>query len=312
MVGDPATWPALPPIGRPIANTQIYILDRRGEPAPIGVTGEIYIGGAGVARGYLNRPELTAERFLPDPFHGGRMYKTGDLAAGCLTVRSSTWAATTSRLRSAASASSSARLKRSCAPSPACAKRSSSPATTAPTSAWSRMWSAMRRSRSPRCAAASRRNCRSTCYPAHSSRWLHCPLTPNGKLDRAALPAPDATAVLTRTFAPPQGPIETAIATLWCDLLGLDRVGRHDHFFELGGHSLMAVQMSIRLREALDIEISLRALFENPVLEQLAEFIVDSQLATFSPEEIARIERELDVLSDDQPAVTLSGSTDDE
>src|SRR5262249_33559780 len=138
------------------------------------------------------------------------------------------------------------------------------------------------------------------------------PLTPNGKLDRAALPAPDAAAVLTRTFAAPQGPIETVIATLWSDLLGLDRVGRHDHFFELGGHSLMAVQMSMRLREALDIDISLRALFENPVLEQLAQFIVDSPLTTVSPEEIAHIERELDVLSDDHLASALSGSTDDE
>jgi acyl carrier protein len=118
--------------------------------------------------------------------------------------------------------------------------------------------------------------------------------------------------VLTRSYAAPQGPIESALATLWSDLLGLERVGRHDHFFELGGHSLLVVQMSIRLREALDIDISLRTLFENPVLEQLAEFIVDSQLATFSPEEIARIEREIDVLSDDQLASALSGSTDDE
>ena len=98
------------------------------------------------------------------------------------------------------------------------------------------------------------------------------PLTPNGKLDRAALPAPDAAAVLTRTFAPPQGPIETAIATLWCDLLGLDRVGRHDHFFELGGHSLLVVTLIERLRQQ-GLVADVRAVFAAPVLADLAAAI---------------------------------------
>ena len=161
------------PIGRPIANATIVYFGSRGEPVPIGVSGEIYIGGAGVARGYLNRPELTAERFLADPFHGGRMYKTGDLgrwlADGSVEylgrndfqVKIRGFRIELGEIEAKLCAIAGVREAVVVARDDGADKR------------WSRMWSAMRRSRSLRCAAASRRNCPSTCYPAHSSRWLH-------------------------------------------------------------------------------------------------------------------------------------------
>jgi acyl carrier protein len=96
------------------------------------------------------------------------------------------------------------------------------------------------------------------------------PLTPNGKLDRQALPAPDHTAVLTRSYAPPQGETEMAIALIWQELLGLERIGRHDHFFELGGHSLLAIKVIFRIREKFGLSMKLRALFETPALAEFS------------------------------------------
>ena len=163
-------------------------------------------------------------------------------------------------------------MKRSCAPSPACAKRSSC----ARDDGADKRLVAYVVSDAPLEVAALRSRLAAELpehmLPSAFVALAAFPLTPNGKLDRAALPAPDATAVLTRTFAAPQGPIESAIATLWCDLLGLDRVGRHDHFFELGGHSLMVVTLIERLRQQ-GLVADVRAIFAAPVLADLAAAI---------------------------------------
>jgi hypothetical protein len=225
-----------------------------------------------VARGYLNRPELTAERFLADPFHGGRMYKTGDLGRWLpdgsveylgrndFQVKIRGFRIELGEIEAKLCAIGGVREAVVLARDDGAGKRlvayvvSDAPLEVA----------ALR----SRLAADLPEHMLPSAFVALAA----FPLTPNGKLDRAALPAPDATAVLTRTFAPPQGPIETAIATLWCDLLGLDRVGRHDHFFELGGHSLMVVTLIERLRQH-GLVADVRAVFAAPVLADLAAAI---------------------------------------
>ena len=282
-----------PHIGRPIANTQIYILDALGELVPIGVTGEMYIGGAGVARGYLNRPELTAERFLRNPFSatpGARMYRTGDLArwrvdgnieflgrndfqvkirgfrielgeieARLLEHPEVTEAVVTAREDSAGD-------KRLVAYCVAAATIDAS------------VLRAFLGSRVP-----------DYMVPAAYVFLEALPLTPNGKLDRKALPAPATEAYFTRRFEAPLPGLETSVAAIWSALLGHERVGRQDSFFDLGGHSLLAVQMFSRIRQALALELPLSALFAAPVLAAFAEAL--SQAAASTLPAILRADR---------------------
>ncbi|WP_267109499.1 phosphopantetheine-binding protein, partial [Xanthomonas sacchari] len=122
------------------------------------------------------------------------------------------------------------------------------------------------------------------------------PLTPNGKRDRKALPAPDHTALATKPYEAPQGPTEPIIAEIWQDLLGVERVGRHDHFFELGGHSLLATQFVARVRECMEIELPLKALFMQPTLIDIADVITELQLALYEEDDIHDIDSDLATL----------------
>jgi amino acid adenylation domain-containing protein len=309
-------------IGRPIANTRVYLLDRAGEPVPQGVAGEMYIGGAGVARGYQNRPGLTAERFVPDSFGGepgARLYRTGDRArwveesAGvreCVSEEASsppthsrTDALTHSRtavleflgrtdfqvkirgfriepgeiearLLEHAGVRDAVVLVREDTPGE---KRLVAYVAGDETAAAE----ALRAHLSERLPEYM--------VPAAYVRLERLPLTPNGKVDRRALPAPEADAYATREYEAPVGKVEQALADIWAELLGVERVGRGDAFFMLGGHSLLAVQMISRVREAMDVELPLGAVFENPVLSALAERIVDLRLARFDPATLARL-----------------------
>ena len=138
------------------------------------------------------------------------------------------------------------------------------------------------------------------------------PLTPNGKVDRRALPEPDQSAMVSRAYEAPEGEIEVrCIAGVWEELLGLERVGRQDHFFDLGGHSLLAVQSMVRLQEKFGIDIPLRDLFEKPVLSSVAELVVSAQLDSFLESDIADMEKELDALTETElRAILLDGVMD--
>ena len=272
----------IPTIGRPIANTRVYILDAYGEPAPVGVAGELYIGGAGVARGYLNRAELTAERFVKDPFASepeARMYKTGDLGRWLpdgnieflgrndfqVKIRGFRieLGEIESRLRECAGVREAVVLARE---DGAGDKRLVAYYTTARAGeSEQETWSAeaLRNHLAGRLPEYM--------VPAAYVRLESLPLTPNGKLDRKALPAPEAEAYASRGYAPPQGEIETKLAAMWAEVLKLDRVGRHDNFFSLGGHSLLAVRVVSRLRQELGMEVAIRDLFAHPVLADLAK-----------------------------------------
>ncbi|ANW03876.1 non-ribosomal peptide synthetase [Bradyrhizobium icense] len=268
------------PIGRPLPNTRIYILDRFGAPVPLGATGEIYIGGAGGARGYLNRADLTAERFVRDPFSGdatARMYRSGDLGRYLpdgniaflgrndhqVKIRGFRieLGEIEFRLNEHTSVTDAVVLVRR--------EHSGDPRLVAYVAAKD---DGVKLDAGE--FAAAMRNHLRACLPDYMMpsafvRLDTLPLTPNGKVDRKALPAPEDDAFARRSFEPPQGETEEVVAKIWSELLGVDQIGRNDHFFELGGHSLLAVRMLERLQRH-SLRADVRALFANPVLADFA------------------------------------------
>ncbi|MFP3497958.1 amino acid adenylation domain-containing protein [Pseudomonas sp. SIMBA_059] len=258
------------PIGRPIANAQAYVLDARLQPLPLGVVGELYIGGAGVAKGYLNQPQLTAEKFIANPFGDGLLYRTGDLASwqadGTLLYQGRNDLQLKIRgfriepgeietcLATFAGVKDAVVLAREDQPGD---KR---------LVAYYTGEAAL-----PIEALRAHLQARLPDYMVPSAYvWLALlPLTANGKLDRKGLPAPDQSALLSRGYEAPEGEVETLLAQIWQDVLKLERVGRHDHFFELGGHSLLAVSLIERMRQ-VGLSADVRVLFSQPSLTALA------------------------------------------
>ena len=265
-----------PTIGRPLPGTSAWVLDARGRPVPLGVPGELHLGGSGQARGYLHRPELTAERFIPHPFSrepGARLYRTGDLVRQLpdgdleylgridnqVKVRGFRieLGEVESVLRAHASVRDVVVHARSDAPGE---KRLVAYVVAQP-------------GHVPDAAVlkeAVQRHLPRYMVPSAFVPLAALPLTPNGKVDRKALPAPEAAAVESGTVAP-RTFTEELLASVWARVLRVERVGAYDHFFELGGHSLLATQAVSRIREALQVELPLSSLFEAPTLAALAE-----------------------------------------
>ncbi|KAF9981875.1 hypothetical protein BGZ65_003475, partial [Modicella reniformis] len=268
------------PIGRPIANKKIYILDDHGRPVPLGVVGELYIGGVGIARGYLNLPELTVKVFVPDPFTretDARMYKTGDLARylpdGNLLFLGRNDHQVKIRGFRVEPGEIEARIVDHSLVDKA--------AVVAIGEGSDKRLVAYVVAKPDDQLVHSLRSHLSSCLPEYMVpaaivRLDVLPLTSNNKLDRKALPAPDCTAFARQEYEEPQGDIETRIAHIWAELLGLDRVSRNDNFFALGGHSLLAVQLMERLRR-LGLALPLSALFNTPTLSVLAESLSQFQ-----------------------------------
>ena len=269
---------ALPPIGRPIANTQVYLLDQALQPVPIGVPGELCIGGDGLARGYLHRPVLTAEKFIPHPFSqepGARLYKTGDLARyrpdgniefmGRLDqqVKIRGFRVELGEIEAVLGQHTDVRetvvLAREDRPGD---KRLV--AYVVPKMGQALTSEMLRDSLTKKLPAYM--------IPAAFVVMQALPLNPNGKLDRQALPEPDLTGSTADTSL--QTPIEEMVAGIWAEVLGLpDGIGRHDNFFALGGHSLSAIQVGSRLRDTLGVELPLHRLFDQPTVAALASFV---------------------------------------
>jgi len=276
-----------PPIGRPIANTAIYLLDAHGEPVPAGVAGEIFIGGAGVARGYLNRAELSRERFLDDPFagrEGARMYRTGDLARrrgdGVLEFQGRNDAQVKLRGFRIELGEIESQLTRQPGVQEALVTLRDD------ASGERRLVAYLVGPQIPEAQhlrAALAKALPEYMLPAAFVTLAAWPLTPNGKLDRRALPSPDGEAFVQREYEPPQGPVEQALAEIWTELLRIERVGRRDHFFEIGGHSLLAMQLTSRVRQRLGQELELASVFASPVLSDLAERVAQAEASTLPP-----------------------------
>jgi acyl-CoA synthetase (AMP-forming)/AMP-acid ligase II/acyl carrier protein len=271
------------PIGRPIANARILILDARLRPVPIGVVGEIYIGGAGVALGYLNRPEMTSERFVTDPFSttGARLYKSGDLARWRPdgTVEFVGRGDQQVKVRG---------FRIELGEIEACLARHPGVREAIVTAGQDAPGDNKRLVAYYTCEAGQdppvedlRSHLKASLpeymVPGAFVLMPSLPLTVNGKPDRRGLPPPGLNAYASKEFEAPIGEVEDALAQIWSSLLRVERIGRHDNFFELGGHSLQATRLVANIVEQLGVELSVVSIFRGPTIEQLAESVAEAR-----------------------------------
>jgi amino acid adenylation domain-containing protein len=267
------------PIGRSISNTQTYILDPHLQPVPIGIPGELYIGGDGLARGYFNRPELTDERFIANPFtlNGEKLYKSGDLArylpSGEIEyLGRMDYQVKVSGFRIELGEIDTALLQYPEISEAVTIVRADPPDKKVLVSYFTATTDRSRTKIVSDLRQFLQQRLPDFMMPTSFMALATMPLTPTGKIDRQALPQPDFTAA-RELYVAPRTPIEQQVAEIWATLLKIDRVGIHDNFFELGGYSLVGIQMISRLRQVLQVEILMSNLFEFPTVAALAERI---------------------------------------
>ncbi len=288
LPSDPESWPVFPPLGRPLPNTEMYLLDSRLHPVPVGVPGELYIGGTCLAHGYLNRPVLTAERFIPHPFSdepGARLYKTGDLARylkdGNIefigrndfqvkirgmrielgeieatlrqheTVNEAVVVLGPGQYHNAVASGQERKLVAYVIANPGCKIET-------------KQLRDYLRGKLPEYM-----------LPSAFVTLTAFPLTVSGKIDRLALPEPERNLETEEGYVAPRNALEEVLSTIFAEVLKLERVGVGDNFFELGGHSLSATQIVSRIREAFRLELAVRGIFEQPTVEGLARALLE-------------------------------------
>ncbi|RXU00090.1 non-ribosomal peptide synthetase, partial [Pseudomonas syringae] len=278
--GDPQAWPTLPSIGQPVANTRIYLLDEHMRPVPVGVAGELYIGGAAVARGYLNRDDLSAERFIADPFASNyvgnphaRLYKTGDLACWQADGRIVYLGRNDDQIKVRGFRIELGEIEARLGQYPGLRDTAVLAREDVPGEKRLVAYFSVQAGQVVPQTDQMRLHLQALLpdymVPAAYVHLEKLPVSPNGKLDRRALPQPLADAFASRDYQAPLGDTETTLAALWCEVLSVERVGRQDHFFELGGHSLLAVKLIERMRQA-GLSADVRVLFGQPTLAALA------------------------------------------
>jgi amino acid adenylation domain-containing protein len=316
LTDSPSHWPSLPSIGQPIANTEIYILDPYLALVPIGVTGELYIGGVGLARGYLHRPELTAEKFIPNRFSsepGSRLYKSGDLGRyfpdgnieflGRIDhqIKIRGFRIELREIETVLSQHAAVReavvLAREEVENPKSQIEN--------LKLGKRLVAYVVPVKERACNTSELRNFVKQKLPDYMvpSAFVFLdglPLTPNGKINRKALPDPEDSSEPKENFVAPRTPVEELLAEIWAGVLKLDTVGIHDNFFDLGGHSLKATQVMSRVRETLAVDLPLRVLFEAPTVAELASGVEQSIAEAGELEEFARNMAEVEALSEEE------------
>ncbi|MBA2673703.1 non-ribosomal peptide synthetase, partial [Ramlibacter sp.] len=285
--GDPAAWPAMPPIGKPIANARIHVLDAQLQPVPAGVTGELYIAGAGLARGYLNRPALTAERFIPDPFGmepGARMYRSGDLARYLPdgTIQYTGRADDQVKLRGFRI--ELGEIEAAFAAMPEVADVAVRLREDRPGDKRLVAYVSARDGMQLPGTAALRERLSATLpeymVPSAIVAMQAMPLNPSGKIDRRALPAPELPSAGTE-YTAPRNAVEEELAAIWSEVLGVPRVGIHDSFFELGGHSFLATRLIARVHQRLQAAVPLAQLFSRPTIAGMAGWMQGAGTSAF-------------------------------
>lgn len=300
------------PIGRPITNTRIYVLDDRLEPSPIGIAGELYIGGFGLARGYLDRPDLTAESFVPDPFSqepGARLYRTGDLARYLpdgnfdflgrrdQQVKLRGYRIELEEIENILSRHHTVREAVVVVREDVVGDK--------------RLVAYIVADDEEVCSASGLRDYLRERLPDYMTPsafvFLEAlPLTANGKIDRRALPSPDGARLEGETdYVAPRTPLEEVLAGIWAELLSIERIGVHDNFFSLGGHSLLITQLLARLLTMFKTELPLIAVFQSPTIAQFAEALKSYESKPGQTDRIAAAIRKVQQMSPADKAALL-------
>jgi amino acid adenylation domain-containing protein len=288
------------PCGRPIGNIKIYLLDQYFEPAPVGIPGEVHIGGLGLARGYFNRPELAAEKFIPNPFSrepGWRLYRAGDLARYGPSGNIEFLGRVDDQVKIHGFRIELGDVKAVLDQHPSIRES----LVTTYEALGAKAVAAYIVFDDGNVTVAGLRDYMKKRLPEYMipSAFVtldSLPRLPNGKINRKALPAPDKTALEARTvYEPPASPVEKEIAGIWTRLLGVERIGARDSFFDLGGHSLLATQLVARIYDAFQVSIPLRSIFERPTIVELALVIEEElirEIAKHTEEEAASLLKE--------------------
>ena len=266
-------------IGRPIANTQIYLLDEHLQPVPVGVPGELYIGGAGLARGYLNRPELTAQKFIANPLSHepkARLYKTGDLARYRSDGNIEYLGRIDHQVKGRGFRIELGEIEAVLSQHPVVQQSVVIVREDIPGNQQLVAYLVPHKEQAPPTASELRHFLKQQLpeymVPSAFVQLEALPLTPNGKIDRRVLPAPDTTRPFgEKGYVAPQTPVEEMVAGIWAQVLAVKQISIHDNFFELGGHSLLATQLISRVRDTFNVEFPLRGLFESPTVASLSE-----------------------------------------
>jgi amino acid adenylation domain-containing protein len=294
---DPQTRDLLVPIGHPIQNTQIYLVDAASEPVPVGVSGELLIGGAGLARGYLGRPDITAERFVPNPFGapGERLYRSGDLARHRADGDIEFLGRIDHQVKIRGVRIELGEIEAALARLPHMREavvlaREDRPGET-------RLVAYLVTDDGAAVTPADLRPALARELPDHMipSAFVALdalPLTTSGKLDRKALPPPDIDAEVARRYVAPRDALEHTLCRIFADTLGLDRVGMEDDFFELGGHSLLAMTIASKVSSAMNISLPLRLIYEARSISTISSYLqastrqqppLGSEMSTHAP-----------------------------
>ena len=288
------------PIGVPVSNTQIYILDQNLQPVPVGIPGELYTGGDGLARQYLNQPTLTAERFVPDPFSGtagARLYRTGDRTRYLENGTIEFLGRMDDQVKIRGFRIEPGEIEAVITLHPGVKEAVVLCREDMPGDKRLAAYLVVNQEQIP--AMSEVRGFLQQKLPAYMVPAVYVilemlPLTPNGKVDQQALPLPDDSRVgLRDEYIAPRTPTEQQLARIWSEILGVKEIGIHDNFFDLGGHSLMATQLVSRLRSAFEVEVLLSWIFEKPTVLEIAEQ-VDGMLLAISSLDTDRPEYALD------------------
>jgi amino acid adenylation domain-containing protein len=290
-----------PPIGGPLWNTTFYVLDAQQQPVPIGVPGELYIGGDGLARGYLNRPELTAEKFVADPFSAeprSRLYRTGDLVRWREDGTLEFLGRVDLQVKLRGFRIELEEIEAVLATHPDVGGAAAVVYERSPGD--QRLVAYLvAADDQPLDVEELRRLCKTRLapymVPSAFVQLAEFPTTPNRKLDRRALPAPDGVRPeLEHAYVAPETPVEESLAAIWGEVLGVDRVGIDDDFFDLGGHSLLAVKMLARVQESLALELALPTVFEYSTVRELAAVVAGVLRGEASDDELAALLAEVE------------------
>ncbi len=301
---QPDTWAIYPPIGKPIANTQIYILDHHFQPVPVGVPGLLYIGGANLARGYFKRPELTAHKFIPNPYGDGRLYYTGDLACYLPDGNIEFLGRIDEQVKIRGYRIELQEVEAVLGKHP---QVSQAVVTVYGTGASEKRLVAyvilqgQTDTTTLQLHDFLQQKLPEYMVPSAFVVLENLPLTSNGKVNRRALPTPEENRfILNQPFVPPSTPAEEVLAAMWTEILGINKIGIYDNFFQIGGHSLLAIQLVSRIRENFGLEITVRHLFQSPTIASIIDVMSDIIGGKEVINEIARTFKEVAELSSEE------------